>query len=315
MDGITLWAKQSPLDQFWFYTGPLLVVAVISFVYAYKFFYRKRLIEDTPTSKIRSAAQGYVELSGLAQLMEGPTIVAPLSGKPCTWHRFSVEEKRGSGKNSSWVTVNKGVSDELFLLKDDTGECVIDPEGARVTASVKQTWYGSSANPGRLMGSTGNKTSLFSTGSLLQKYRYTEERLNVNCTLYAIGLFRSEGGAAGHMDFNEDVRELLREWKQDSQRMLNEFDSNKDGHIDMEEWETAREAAYKMVKERHADEKVSLPTQMMVQTRDQRRPYILSAKAESDLLKHLNIYFYGLASSTFITSALAFWFLSIRLAG
>ncbi len=116
------------------------------------------------------------------------------------------------------------------------------------------------------------------------------------------------------MDFNQDVRELLREWKQNSQTMLAQFDTNKDGHIDMEEWEAAREAAYKIVKERHADEKVTLPTQMMVQTRDHRRPYILSAKPESDLLKHLNMYFYGLALCTFTSAGLAFWLLSLRFA-
>ncbi len=97
MDGIISWAQLSPTDQFWFYTGPLIAAAVVAFIYAYKFFYRKRLIEDTPTSRIRSAAQGYVELDGQSQLMDGPTIVAPLSGKPCTWYSFTVEEKRQTG--------------------------------------------------------------------------------------------------------------------------------------------------------------------------------------------------------------------------
>ena len=37
-----------------------------------------RLIEDTPTAKIRSAPQGYVELEGTGKLMDGPPIIAKL---------------------------------------------------------------------------------------------------------------------------------------------------------------------------------------------------------------------------------------------
>ena len=64
-------------------------------------------MEDTPTSKIRSAAQGYVELSGHGELMEGPKIIAPLTSKYCTWYSYKVEERRRSGKNSQWPQFKK----------------------------------------------------------------------------------------------------------------------------------------------------------------------------------------------------------------
>ena len=51
-----------------------------------------RLVEDTPTAKIRSAPQGYVELEGVGKLMDGPPIIAKLSGLPCVWFRYKIEE-------------------------------------------------------------------------------------------------------------------------------------------------------------------------------------------------------------------------------
>ena len=48
---------------------------------------RKRVLQDIPTALIRSASQGYVELQGYAELMEGDAITAPLSSRTCIWHR------------------------------------------------------------------------------------------------------------------------------------------------------------------------------------------------------------------------------------
>ena len=70
-------------DEFWWYStlGALLIAAC--WIAAFRAIRRARLIEDVPTSKIRSAVQGYVELIGHAEAMEGPAIVAPLSQLPC----------------------------------------------------------------------------------------------------------------------------------------------------------------------------------------------------------------------------------------
>ncbi len=51
-----------------------------------------RLVADTPTSRVRSAAQGYVELIGKGRLPAGIDNRAPLSKKPCTWWRYQIEE-------------------------------------------------------------------------------------------------------------------------------------------------------------------------------------------------------------------------------
>jgi hypothetical protein len=91
---------------------------------------RRRLILDTPFSKIRSASMGMVELSGLAV---GPyTVVAPITGRPCYYHRTLVWEWRRQGKNSKWVKVAGDCMHVPFFLDDNTGRMLIDPRGAEL---------------------------------------------------------------------------------------------------------------------------------------------------------------------------------------
>jgi hypothetical protein len=91
---------------------------------------RKRLIENTPSSKIRSAAMGLVEVSGLAS---GPyTITAPITGLPCYLHRSLAWEMRQQGKNSQWVKVADETLHVPFFLDDNTGRVLIDPQGAEM---------------------------------------------------------------------------------------------------------------------------------------------------------------------------------------
>ena len=107
---------------------------VLSLFIAYAGFVKKRelsYIANTPTSKIRSMPMGMVEVKG--QALEGaPEFVlsAPFSGKDCLAYMYEVQEYEQRGKNSSWVTVDNGVSDQRFLVDDGTGEVVVDPRGA-----------------------------------------------------------------------------------------------------------------------------------------------------------------------------------------
>lgn len=189
------WAIHSPADDFWFCSAILLVATIVGFFFAFKNMHNKRIIEDTPTSKIRSAAQGYLELVGHGYLMEGLPVISPLSGTTCTWYEYKVEERHHNGKNSEWKTIRKGISDELFLIKDETGQCIIDPEGAHVTVSRKEVWFGKTSSP--ILGSlpTRKKRGFFTSLIVNNKYRYTEKLLFSGESLYAIGLYKTVGGA------------------------------------------------------------------------------------------------------------------------
>ena len=308
MAALRNWALGSPADDFWMTIMVFVVVATAGFLGAFYFFMRKRVMEDTPTSKIRSAAQGYVELAGSGKLMDGPPIIAPLTQKHCTFYSYSIEKRRRSKNNSDWSTVEKGRSDELFFIVDETGECIVDPEGASVTTLEKDVWYGNTARPSRGAATGGG---FLSSGN----YRYTEKRLRPNEALYAIGLFNTVGGAGDVYDPSGDVRELLAHWKKDSESLLQKFDKNKDGQIDMEEWQAVRDEALKQVLAQHGENKAAAPVNMLTQTRDKRRPFLLSAVPQHSLIKRYHYYSAGLISLFFVSGVFVTWALNVRLAG
>jgi hypothetical protein len=98
------------------------------FVQGFRLLQRRRLILDTPASKIRSASMGMVELTGLAV---GPyTMVAPITTRPCYYYRTLVWEWKQCGKNKQWVKVAAECMHVPFFLDDNTGKIMVDPRGA-----------------------------------------------------------------------------------------------------------------------------------------------------------------------------------------
>src|SRR5277367_1892435 len=229
----------------------LAAAAVYSLWYAFRSWAKNRAIEDTATSRVRSAAQGYVELSGRGVLPADARNRGPLTGIPCTWWRFKIEERRYSGRSRAWSTIDGGTSEVPFVLDDGTGQCLVDPRGAEVFPHARDVWYGPSEWPEvRIPDGTGLFGRL-ADALLTGKYRYTEHRLQPNEHVCALGAFRSTGGA-GAVDPDAAAAELLREWKHDQAGLLARFDINHDGSISPAEWEQARAAAHKQVLEARA---------------------------------------------------------------
>jgi hypothetical protein len=206
-----------------------------------------RALEDTPTSRIRSAAQGYVELSGRCRALGDTQNPAPLSQRPCVWWRYRIQQKSESGaagKRESWTTINSGRSELPFLLDDGTGECIVQPAGAEVLTDESTTWYGSTPWPTQAAGA-----------GLLRpqqhRYRYFEERIYEHEQLCLLGQFRSHS-PAGDTDIQAEVGALLAEWKQDQAALAARFDDDHDGRVSVGEWQRAREEAKRAVAERQA---------------------------------------------------------------
>lgn len=266
--------------DYWMLVSILGAGGVFAFVGAFIFLQRARLMENTPTARIRSAAQGYVELEGQAQLMDGDPIVAPLTKARCCWWRFRIEhrERNRDGKGWHWDTVEQDASDELFHLVDDTGACVVDPQGAKVVPSARQVWYGSSLRP-----SVGPRIGSGWLRAVSSSYRYTEERLEISTPLYAIGYFRTQTGADGIGSQDAEVRELLAKWKRDP-KMVAMLDVDRDGRLDAREWEAARRMAHGQVMR----EIVMLPPAPDVHILGRppdRRPFVLSAVSQAELIR------------------------------
>jgi hypothetical protein len=127
---------------FWFWTLVVCVVAVAALFAGFLFLVRAWTVQETPLSMIRSAAQGYVKLEGHADLMPGPPIISPLTSNQCVWWQYKIEERVSAGRSAHWETVDHGTCDDLFLIRDSSGQCVVDPEHAEVIPTTETVWYG-----------------------------------------------------------------------------------------------------------------------------------------------------------------------------
>ncbi len=301
--------------QFSLYLALGVILALGSGWMAYAMLVRKRILQDTPTALIRSASQGYVELQGHAELMDGDKIVAPLSMRTCVWYRYKVEEKSrsysGSGSRSNWRTVERDISDSLFYIVDATGRCAVDPDGAKVTRSSRDVWYGKSRFPGRVERDSGwlRFTGIAQMG---RNYRYTEERIEPGDPLYVLGDFTTHRGAGVAFDRGEDVRELLAKWKQDKTALLERFDTNNDGNIDMGEWDAARAAAEMEVDKQRTELAAAPPVDVIGHAAGSRNPFVIAAKTEAEMLSHFHWRAVGLCVLTLISSCAVVWMLTIR---
>lgn len=112
---IALAAVGAGAGVYWFYKG-------------FRLLQRKRLILDTPASKIRSASMGLVEISGLAT---GPYVItSPMKQASCYYYRSIAWELKQRGKNSEWVKVADESLHVPFFLDDNTDKVLVDPRGA-----------------------------------------------------------------------------------------------------------------------------------------------------------------------------------------
>jgi hypothetical protein len=110
------------------------VVGAIAGIYffwkGFRLLQRKRLILNTPASKIRSASMGLVESSGLAT---GPYVMtSPLKQVECYYYQSKAWEFRQRGKNSEWVKVAEENLHVPFYVDDSTDKVLVDPRGAEM---------------------------------------------------------------------------------------------------------------------------------------------------------------------------------------
>lgn len=249
-----------------------------------------RTIENMPTALIRSAAQGYTELRGMAEMMEGPAIRAPASLRECVWFRYRIEQYQETGhgreRRREWVVVEQGICDSLFNLTDTSGSCAVDPDGAEIHASRRDRWYGQARVPGSFHAAGNNPLSRWFAG-LGKTYRYTEYLISPGDALYVIGLFTTHGGghSAPLARDDDEVAERLRALKRNQAALLRAFDSNRDGHIDADEWQAARTQVAREVREERDARALPPAVDVIGDTGDRRRPFVIAAGGEQRVLE------------------------------
>jgi hypothetical protein len=216
-----------------------LAAATLALFGLWRFFVRlrrDRVVADTPPVRIRSAAQGYVKVSGRVR-PAGPTpTAAPLSARPCVWWSYEIaHQERDAKGNAHWHTVENGASVELFQLVDEDGaNCLVGPVSAEVTPSIHNVWYGDEPRPPGPP--PEDPLPLLHTGA----WRYTERLLGVGERVCVMGELRSHSEVG---DVNAAAAVKLHEWKQDQAALLARFDLDHDGRLNAAEWDAARAAA------------------------------------------------------------------------
>jgi hypothetical protein len=184
---------------------PFLVVGAIVFIIGaiiaiggLKNLARRKRILATPTSPIRQAPGGVVEVKGRIAPSEQGLLQTPFSGRHAVWARITVQERRQRGRSSYWATIVNEVDGRSFFVDDGSGEMArILPQNATVILdrqSVANSGTFKDAPPHleaflRSRGKTS--TGLFGFN---KQMRYEEEILAPGDALYALGPSRRDAG-------------------------------------------------------------------------------------------------------------------------
>lgn len=238
---------------------------------------KARTIEDTPTAKIRSAAQGYLSISGVARALDDDMVIGPLTGRPCLWYHYTIERRDSDNDGTRWNTIERGSSEKLFALDDTTGVCHVDPRRAEVTAAIAQCWQGDERKP------FGPPRGMQSKFGISRRYRYTENRIHAQEWVYALGWFETLHAPSLAERTDAQTKALLNEWKQNRDALLARFDSNRDGEIDLHEWERARAAAKQQAQREVMQEQPAAAVNTLSHSPLREHPFLIATRDPRDM--------------------------------
>ncbi len=216
----------------------------------------RRFIIDTPKSRINSASQGFVVLQGRCDFYGNRQSQGFMSGPPCVWHRYSVLKRSG-------FPVQTGSSTIPFIVSDETGVCVVDPAGAKILSSSTRSWIENGK-------------------------RYSSRYIRPGAQTYILGELQTHGGANATYHKGTQVSGLLARWKKDAGWLLEEFDADGNGKIDMHEWESVRARA-EVVAKNIFDEKATFDTTHTISKPRNGMPYIISDRDPAPLATRFGI--------------------------
>ena len=163
-----------------------------------------RLIENTPTARIRSMAMGLVEVHG--RVSSRSTQTAPFSGKTCAYWQVDIAVR---GRNrGSWSVIHRNASGSPFFLADDTGMAMVYPHGSdcRLRFGTEEECFG-------LMPPSPYAEYLHEHGSFMTQtarlgmLRFRERVLEEGQDVYVLGTAtpRSQARVVGEAEALEDT--------------------------------------------------------------------------------------------------------------
>jgi hypothetical protein len=227
---------------------------------------RKRLMENMPTSRIRSVAMGFAELAGTAKAKGA--LAAPFSDIPCVYFRYLVEQEKTRRRGGrSWETIDRGESAEPFHLQDPTGTILVDPAGAETVLA-------------RSFRKTDREGGWFS-----RRKRYTEWWIVAGQKVFVAGTVRRLRDMA--LERKVALHDRLRELKRDPQR-LSAFDGDRDGQVSTEEWGNAVRAVQDEVVRDAASGRAAAPEDdILIGKGSDETTFLIADRGEKTLLGRL----------------------------
>ncbi len=145
-----------------------------------------QLMSNIPRSKIRSMAVGPVEMSGL--IVAENILTTPFSKSPCVYCNSQVEIYTGDGGTDSdkfggWEKTSGPTFKVPFWVKDETGQIMVDPEGAEFRISDGE--FGMLNQDGSPQNADDAVSENFSPNT--GDRRYVEQFLGPNDTVFILG--------------------------------------------------------------------------------------------------------------------------------
>lgn len=202
-------------------------VGIYLFFRGFSTLWKKRLIQNIPTSKVRALAMGLVELAGKA--IPDVLLTAPYTKSPCVFYHIIIErlERRYSrhGSHTRWVKEFEMKTDIPFFLQDETGSVVVDPQNADTDLPLRYTQR------------EGNK-------------RYREYHIREKEEIYILGTAKKIDSLEEKV--HKEVEKRIREIIENPEEKV-KLDTNKDMWIDEQEWEAARKKIRREVQEEFAN--------------------------------------------------------------
>jgi|GEM_PF-1464870 len=201
----------------------LLAAGIFLFPYSLLVLHYKRMVENTPTSRVRSMAMGIVELEGRAR--QYYDLKTSHSQTNCIYYRCRYYRLQKTGKRQQWRLMRETGSGLLpFYLEDATGRVLVQPRGARILVSKARQEF------------NGAESVWLPAHLRTTQTRIYEDLIAEGAKIYILGSARPERVGAS---VTERLVDRLRVLKSDPERMKS-YDENGDGRIDVAEWEAAR---------------------------------------------------------------------------
>ena len=161
---------------------------------------RKRLVDDTPTSKTQGVFVGLTEVKGTAEC-ETP-LLSYLTESACVQYQWSVAEhwsrwvtesytdskgnrRTRTRRESGWRTVAEGGDLTAFYLQDDTGVLRIQPAGAKIEP---KTILDRQCTPGDPLYYAKGPADAVANSDF--RRRFSEEAIPLHVSLYVMGRAR-----------------------------------------------------------------------------------------------------------------------------